>query len=219
MAADSAIADVGETLIGVLRDEMGDLVDQDEIALASPSTIGNGNEARLTLFLYRITENADLKNARREAIDPTSTGDPPHLQPSPLALDLYYLLTAHPATGGSDETERSGEQHLVLGRAMQVLHDNAIFRGSELRGSLASDPEEERSEEELRITVAPTDSPALDDLVNLWGTFPDQSFQPSLSYLVSPVRIDSKREIPIGRVVEKQDRYYSNPDDRRQNVQ
>lgn len=219
MASDSAITDVGLTLIEVLRDRMGDLVDPDEIALASPGTIGNGNEARLTLFLYRITENADLKNARRQAIDPTTAGDPPFHRPSPLALDLYYLLTAHPATGGGDETERSGQQHLVLGRAMQVLHDNAILRGSELKDSLAYDPEEGRPEEEVRITVEPTDSPAMDDLVNLWGTFPDQPFQPSLSYLVSPVRIDSKREIPIGRVVEKQDKYYRDFDDRRQDVQ
>lgn len=216
MASDSAIADVGQTLIDVLRDRMGDLVDQNEIALASPSTIGNGNEARLTLFLYRITENAELKNARRHTIDPTSTGDPPFLRPSPLALDLYYLLTAHPATGGNDETERSGEQHLVLGRAVQVLRDNAIFRGSELRGSLAYDPETEQPEEEVRITVAPTDSPSMDDLVNIWGTFPDQPFQPSISYLVSPVRIDSERERPIGRVVEKHDEYYRDLDDRRQ---
>lgn len=218
MASDSAIADVGQTLLAALRDRMSDLVDRDEIALASPSTLGNGNEARLTLFLYRITENADLKNARRHEIEPSSPEGPPRFRPPPLALDLYYLLTAHPSTGGSDETERSSEQHLVLGRAMQVLHDNAILRGSDLRGSLTDDAEEDEPEEEVRISVTPTDPPAMDNLVSLWGTFPDQPFQPSLSYLVSPVRIDSEREIPTGRVVDKEDRYYSDLDDRRRNV-
>lgn len=197
MGTDAAIADVGETLVTMLRDRMDDLVGRDEIALAAPSTVENGTDARLTLYLYRIEETADLKNERRQSVNGTTLRDPP------LALDLYYLLTAHPSTGGTDETERSQEQHAVLGRAMQVIADNGIIRGSDLRGSLSTEPQEE-----VRIAVEPTDAPSLDTMVSLWGTFPDQPFQPSVSYLVSPVRIASERERPAGRVVEKEDRYY-----------
>lgn len=201
MAGDSAIADVGQTLVEILRSEMT-LLDTDEVSLASPASVGDGNDARLTLYLYRVTENGDLKNARRQE----ENGE---FREPPLALDLYYLLTAHPATGGNDETDRTSEQHAILGQAMQVLHDNAILRGTELVGSLANDPDDPHDvEEEVRIAVTPTEQPSFDALVSLWGTFPDLAYQPSLSYLVSPVEIDSLRTTTVRRVVEKEEQYY-----------
>lgn len=195
MAGDSAIAEVGQTLVGILSSQMT-LLDTDEVTLASPASVGDGNDARLTLYLYRITENGDLKNVRR-------TGDSDLRYGSPLVLDLHYLLTAHPSTSGNDETGRTSEQHSILGQAMRVLHDNAILRGSELVGSLADIPEEE-----VRISVTPTEQPSFDALVSLWGTFPDQAYQPSLSYLVSPVQVESTAELPIGRVTEKEEQYF-----------
>lgn len=195
MAGRSAIADVGQTLVELLRTEMSDLVGRDEIALAAPSTVENGTDARLTLYLYRLTETADLKNVRPRVVDETT------VRPPPLALDLYYLLTAHPSAGGADETERSEEQHTVLGRAMQVLHENRVVRGTALAGTLAD------HDEEVRLTVEATDPPSLETMVSLWGTFPDQPFQPSVSYLVSPVRIETP-DRSVSRVVEKEDRYH-----------
>lgn len=197
MAADSAIADVGETLVEMLRDRMDDLVDRDEVALTSPASVGEGTDPRLTLYLYRITENVELKNAERLEV-----GDGKRREP-PLALDLYYLLTAHPSTGGNDDTARSREQHSVLGRAMQVMYDNAVLRGSDLSGSLAGD-----SDEEVRISMNPMDQQSMDGIVSLWNTFQEQPFQPSVSYLVSPVSIASTREDAVPRVVEKTEHYY-----------
>ncbi|WP_458210371.1 DUF4255 domain-containing protein [Haladaptatus sp. NG-SE-30] len=201
MRTDSAIADVGLTLVELLQSQMGNLSGE-EIALASPATSGDGNDLRLTLYLYRITETADLKNARKLSVDPTNVNVAQSRNP-PLALDLYYLLTAHPTTGGTNETERTSEQHAVLGRAMQVLHDNTVLRGSELSGDLAGDPEQE-----VRITITSTDQQSLDGMMNLWSTFPDQPFQPSLSYLVSPILIESTKVDDAPRVIEKEERYY-----------
>ena len=197
MAENSAIADVGESLIGLLREHLGR--PRNEVALASPESVGDGDRLRLTLYLYRVAQNADLKNARRSVAE-DDFRDPP------LALDLYYLLTAHPAGGGDDPTGRSMDQHQVLGHAMQVFHDHAVLRGSALDESLAT------RDEEVRITMNPTDQGSFDQLLSMWGTFQDRPYQPSVSYLVSPVLIESTETRPAGRVLERRDRHYGSVD-------
>lgn len=184
-----SIADVGETIVGLLQDRMDPLIDSDEVALASPDDVGQGNDWRLTLFLYRLSESGYLKDGppRRREPDPTTS------RPAPLVLDLYYLLTAHPSTSGSDGTAKTVEQHSVLGRAMQVLADNAVIRGSALQGSLAAD-------EDLRVSIQPE---PVDAVLNAWSTFPDEPYRPSVVYLVSPVAIESTREVATQRVVER----------------
>lgn len=186
MAGYSAIADVGETLVELLREEMSALVDSSEVALASPDAVGQGDDVRLTLFLYRVTENAHLKNQPRQAVDATTDRD------APLEVDLHYVLTAHPSTTGSDETAKSKEQHTVLGRAMQVLADNAIVRGSALEGTLAG--------EDLYVSIEPDSA---GELQNVWSTFQDEPFRPSVTYLVGPVAIESTEEESAARIVSR----------------
>lgn len=188
MAEYTAIEDVGDTLVTLLRDRMGDLISRDrEIALASPGDIGTGDDVRLSLYLYQITENSHLKNTERQVVDPETE------QERPLELELYYLVTAHPPQGGNDPTARTKEQHSVLGRAMQVFHDNPVVGGSQLAGSLAG-------EGELRLTQSATSA---DEILNLWNTFQETPYQPSVSYLATPVSIDSLRKRSTERVRER----------------
>ncbi|MGH7807136.1 MAG: Pvc16 family protein, partial [Thermodesulfobacteriota bacterium] len=83
-----AVADVGETLVTLLGDNMSDLINPNSIVLLSPAEVEDQN-IRLTLFLYSIMDNSHLKNQEMHNISPTQLGYPP------LTLDLYYLLTAH----------------------------------------------------------------------------------------------------------------------------
>ena len=184
----AVIADVGETLIELLKENMKDLITPDSIMLISPGDIEGNDNVRLSLFLYQVTENAHLKN--QEMMNIGSTG----LKNPPLTFDLYYMLTSHPSTGIQDKTERTKEEHSVLGKAMQVLNDNSLLKGSVLRGSLAE------NNEELRMTLTTLN---LDDMTKIWTTFQDKLFRPSLCYLVTPVKIDSSREKQVKRVVER----------------
>src|SRR5438034_2772333 len=70
----------------------------------------NGNTAnQLNLFLYQALPNAALRNMDMpRQVKPGETGMPP------LALNLYYLLTAY---GRDNDTQRPFSHHL-LGRAM-----------------------------------------------------------------------------------------------------
>lgn len=187
MARYSAIADVGDTLVELLQTNMADLIDDNEVGLASPDDMGSGNDFRLTLYLFDVTESPHHKTT-----DPPPTTHDRTLG-SPLVLDLHYLLTAHPSRTGPDGTAKSREQHSVLGRAMQVLHDNAIVRGSVLKGSLAG-------EEPLHISIDPD---ATEEIVNIWSTFDEKQYRPSVPYLVTPVVIESTRDTDTHRVLER----------------
>jgi hypothetical protein len=185
----AAIAEVGTTLVGVLYEEIQQRIEfkKSEIALASPSDAADG--VRLTVFLYQVTENSHLRDvARHDGADGSD-------RRAPLVLDLRYLLTAHPTGGGGNQsgvsTAATSEQHQLLGLAMQVLHDNAILRGEALSGVLADD--------ELQIAI---EQQPVDELTNIWSTFQEQSFQPSVAYSVTPVVIDSTVERPTRRVEE-----------------
>jgi hypothetical protein len=186
-----AIADVGETLITLLRDNMSDLVNPNSIVLLSPAEVED-QSIRLTLFLYSIMENPHLKNQEMRNISPTELGYPP------LTLDLYYLLTAYASTQIPDRTEQTLEQHRILGRAMRIFYDNAILSGTILQGSL------EGTSEELRIVLNPI---SLDDLTKIWSAFQEVGYRLSVSYLVTPTNIDSTRDMSMQRVVSKEMNY------------
>jgi hypothetical protein len=72
--------------------------------------------------------------------------------------------------------------HVVLGRAMQTLHDNAVLKGSILQGGLKS------SNCEFRITRNPI---SFEELTKILTAFPDNTQKVSAAYIVSPVFIDS----------------------------
>ncbi|ELZ32528.1 hypothetical protein C474_06902 [Halogeometricum pallidum JCM 14848] len=188
MGAYTAVADASETLVELLRGQMRDLVVESDVALTSPGATGTDGTPRLTLFLYRTEVNPYLRNR-----DHAGTADS-RPKPGSLALDLHYLLTAHPSDGGSDETARSLEQQRVLGRAVQVLADNSVVTGSNLRASLADD-------RELRVVF---DSQSTNDAFEVWNTFTDVPFQPSVVCVVGPVFVESETAPEAQRVVSQQ---------------
>lgn len=185
-----AIADVGETLVELLRHEMRHLIKRKEsIVLASPGEIESNDDVRLSLFLYHILENVHLKNQEMQIKDSSTLTYPP------TALDLFYMLTAYPS-GTQDLTERTKEEHSILGRAIQILNDNPILTGSLLKDSLAG------GDIELHITLNPI---SLDEMTKMWTTFPEKPFRSSICCLVTPVKIDSDRSLRVQRVVSKED--------------
>lgn len=181
----TAIADVGDTLVELLRVNMQDLIPADSIALVSPGEIEGKDNIRLSLFLYQVSENIHLKNQEMGNMGPS------RLKAPPLVMDLYYMLTSYPSPGIQDRTERTEEEHSILGRAMQIMHNNPILTGSVLMGSLPAHGTE------LRVVVT---SMSLDDMSKIWSTFKEKSFRPSVCYLVTPVEIESSHEKSVTRV-------------------
>ena len=144
------------------------------IVLMNPADAALQNDQRVSLWLYQVQQNEFLRNA------PPVRLPNDDLQSTPLAVNLFYLLTPHT---NSDE----GDQ-LVLGRAMQIFHDNAIL--------LLESQEEPGRGEELKIMMSHRD---LRELAEVWEAL-QQPYRLSVCYEVRVPRIDSRRVTSPGRV-------------------
>lgn len=86
---------------------------------------GAVEESRLNLFLHQVTPNTGWRNVDLPTRDHRGT-----LVETPLlALDLHYLLTAY----GADELHAE----ILLGYAMQVLHETAVLSRDAIRQALS----------------------------------------------------------------------------------
>lgn len=173
VAEHSVIERVSRALVTLLTDGLqGISVDElagPNVELLSPADLPAAN-AHLTVYLYRITRNGDVSN-HNTVVEPDGT-----IRQPPLALDLTYLLTV-PPTSTEPDSDDTYEQHHVLGRVIQVLQDNPVLSGVQ-------------AGEDVRITM---NTPAMDEILDLWNTFADTPYQPSVSYLVSPVLVAPSR--------------------------
>ena len=157
------------------------------------------DEPRINLFLYQVVENCFLQNQEIPGHGhPAAYGHPP------LSLDLRFLLTAF---GNQDSGVFFDETpaHLLLGSAMQVLHDNAIITGSLVTrrpptGRLILDPALRDEFESLKVTIHPL---GLEDLSNIWTAL-ELSYRLTVAYEVSVVQIESdqprRRPRPVGEL-------------------
>lgn len=175
------IADTGLSLIKMLRAGLvPDLVPHtDGIGLAHPQDKGDMN---LSLYLYDIKENMDVRSS-----DMIDQGD--RLRYPPMALDLFYLITAH---SSSDVLTRAIDEQRIIGKTMQLLHDHNILQDDDLVGALKG------SGDSIRIV---REEMPLDTLM---GLFPNGPYKLSLGCRLGPVFLESNRTKPVSRVRERQ---------------
>ena len=152
------------------------------IVMSNPAQpIGANVVRQMSLWLYQVLPNEHLRNApqvrKRDQGDDTAEFYPP------LALNLLYLLT--PSTGSD-----LGDQQ-VLGRALQIFHDQSILR-------MESTQNADRAEE-LHVSLAPR---TIEELAEVWEAM-QQPYRLSVCYEVRVVRIDSLRKQQGGRVRER----------------
>lgn len=181
MADYSVIADIGLSFVNMLRKALVPelIAHPDGVGLASPLDRGDMN---LSLYLFEVKENAEAR-----INDLVDQGD--RMRYPPIALDLFYIVTAHSA---SDVLTRAIDEQRIIGKTMQLLHDYPVLKGDDLEGALAG------SQDTYRI--AKHEVP-LETLINL---FPNQPYKLSLSYRVGPIYLDSTRTKAVARVKERQ---------------
>jgi hypothetical protein len=127
----------------------------------------------VTLFLYEIAEDPSVQNRRETS---RVVGGDLKILKQPLGLILRYMITAW---GG----DRHAEQRM-LGRAMQVLYDDAVLDGFELTGVLAG------STDQLYITLAPLQ---LEDRARVWSAI-GKTYRLSVNYEIRVVEVDAATE-------------------------
>jgi hypothetical protein len=135
-----------------------------------------GNQ--VNLFLYQTLPNAAWRNLD---YDPGPAGAPAH---PPLALNLYYLLSAY----GQNDDDPDPVSHRLLGRAMSLLHENPVLDPARIREALDGNDLHTQAER-IRVSLQPL---ALEEMTKLWATFQTQ-YRISVAYEVSVVLIASRR--------------------------
>jgi hypothetical protein len=143
----------------------------------------------LNLFLYQVTHNAAMRNLPTPGTSLSGEQSPP-----PLALTLFYLLTAY---GKGDDEVLS---HRLLGRAMSLLHDSGTLLPASIEASLAA-AQLHMQVERVRITPQPL---SVEEISKLWTVF-QTPYRLSVAYQLSVVLIDSAKPahspLPVLKVV------------------
>jgi hypothetical protein len=182
---------------GVIRPIVGS---EAAIVFSNPTETARDSSNRLSVWLYQITENEHVKNQPmlRSPVallpPPPPTARAPRLvaQYPPMALNLYFLVTPF---AQSDEAD-----HLLLGKTMQVLYDNAIvFLEDTTPGSTIF--------EELRVIFCRL---SLEELTRIWESL-REPYRLSVCYLIRVTRIDSRRRPESGLVVERSAGFTGDP--------
>ncbi len=134
---------------------------------------------RLNLFLYQTQINSAWSNRDMpQYVKPNETGQ------APLALDLFYLITAYEQSEG--DTSILG--HRLLGRAMRVLHDHPLLGKDEIQNAIP-DNDLYLQIERVRITPQPM---SLEEMSKLWTIFQTE-YRISAVYQVAVILIESAR--------------------------
>ncbi len=170
MSVSTAIGMVSTSLRNLLIGEMH-LSPVVNVTILAPDE--RGGDRRINLFLYKVEENLFLKN-QDATVRP---GNPNQLVPTPLPLNLYYLMTPYAV---NDPQTGNATAHEILGEAMRVFYENAVIPQNYLEAGLKD------AREQLRITNNTLDP---EELSRLWSTF-GQPFRLSVLYQVSTLQLD-----------------------------
>jgi Pvc16 N-terminal domain len=194
MSSYLVLSDVSKALRDVLWDAYKDdalitsvVGSEAAIVFTNPTQTAQDASNRMSLWLYQITENEHLKNQPPQRVQGNN-----NFTETPLALNLYYLITPFAPSGELD--------HLLLGKTAQVLYDNAIIQ---LRNSA------DNVAEELKITFCRL---SLEELTRIWEAL-REPYRLSVCYQIRVARIESQHVTQKARVVGVSRDYGNIPDE------
>jgi len=205
-----AIGGVSATLQTLLFDRM-----EQPFGTPVPVTIGtppftskdndpHAEDARVNLFLYRVTENGYLQN--QEIPGRGASGGYGH---PPLSLNLHYLVTAYGTTAvpvGAATLFDDSTAQFVLGSAMRVIHDVPVITDNVTTvrtpsGMIVLHPSLRDEFEHVKLSLEPL---TLEDISKIWTALALR-YRVSAAYVANVVQIESRRPRrfprPVGQPV------------------
>jgi hypothetical protein len=171
-----AIAATTATLRNLLIRGLPDLPGQNVTTRPLDKARNADTRDQINLFLYQTVLNSAWRNMDMpRQVKAGETGQPP------LALNLYYLVTAY--GNGDDDTVG----HKWFGQAMSVLHDHPLLGAQEIRDALVDNDLHEQLE---RVRITPQ-MMSLEEMSKLWSAF-QTNYRISAAYQVEVVLIESR---------------------------
>jgi hypothetical protein len=165
---------------------VGDVV----VTALPPDRIPTGTEERpqLNLHLYRLTPNSSWRRNDLFASQERQQ------QKLPLALNLHYLLTAY--------GERDFQAEILLGYAIQCLHETSVLTQETIRSALVSISSGGKvapsalsastlADQLEQIKISP-EFLSMEEMSKLWSSLQTRS-RLSITYQVSVVLIEDRR--------------------------
>jgi hypothetical protein len=168
----TVLKDTGDKLKTLIKSNIPDLAADNRIILKSPADLEVSSTPLLSLYLYHVTENGYLSNAGLEPLDNGKW------RPSPVVLDLYYLLTPY--------AQDQEHELLILENLIRLFREQAVFDAPDSSGGT--------TENGLQIRVQRLNL-TFEELTRLWERFPQKPYKLSLTYQITPVRVPSGREL------------------------
>ena len=142
-----------------------------------------GSRSGLSVWLYRVTRDPSTLNRPPERIGPT------RIKPAPLPVRLHYLLTA---VITSDAADSPATEQVILGKALQALHDRPSLTGADLKDDFEGTD---------AIVTSRFESLTIDELGRIWEALAT-SYRTSVSYEVTVVDIEAPLQQVSGPPVE-----------------
>ena len=136
----------------------------------------------LSLYLYHVAEDSYYKNA----LGPGS--DVPNVAKAPMALSLFYILTAHHETNSSFDAET---QQKLMGYALKTFHDFPVITDkTRINGTSILDDELRGKDNTLQVILRPV-SP--EDAIQFWSTEEQRTARLSAYYEVRVVMLEPEK--------------------------
>lgn len=203
MSTALAIAGVTAVLRDLLNDGLvnhnvsGTLGSSVTVSVLAPDRVvpPSASEAsQVNLFLYLVTPNPGWRNERQPSRDASGRL---RLTNPPLALDLHYLLSVY--SGGDLHAE------ILLGYAMQLLHEMPVLTRDAIRTALSPSPDtgtalppalralaDSGLEDQVELVKLTPQYLNTEEMSKLW-TAMQSHFRPTAAYTASVVLIEAER--------------------------
>jgi len=183
---------------GLIDHDIGALVNAPvTVTVLPPDRVKTGDDneqPQLNLFLYQVTPNTGWSNVGLPSRDDQGA----RLTNRPLALDLHYLLTAY--------GKRDFDVEILLGYAMQLLHETPVLTRDAIRTALAATSPvtgdllphstspllaSDLADQVEQIKISPYNL-NMEELSKLWTALQGH-YRPTAAYHVSVVLIESRK--------------------------
>ncbi len=191
MEQTTVLRDIGSLLKYLLKSQISQLSDENSITFNSPAEMEDTSNTKLSLYLYQVMENSQMRNS-----EPIYDSNRQQMTPAPVSMDLYYLLTPY---AKDRETEL-----IILENIIGLFHNELIIKNAgqatgddldeiqTLQKSLAATGNE-------NLRVVPHNIP-LEELNRLWERFSGKPYKMTASCLVTPARIPVGTVYPVPKV-------------------
>lgn len=184
----SALAEVASSLKRLIWNNisnttMGGEVGSNGIFFTHPNNVTS--VTALSIYLYRVEEDSQQRN-QAWSFELNSAGNNATFARQPISLNLFYMITPNYSKTIKDKVLKD---HLLMGRIIQIFHDNPVLKSPILQGPLLND--------KLNLRFV---SPSIDEINKIWSIPYTNQYMVSAFYEVSPLIINSERSTSVRKV-------------------